>query len=129
MAGKYLLDTNIVIALFEGARSVVQRLGRASQVFVPSITVGELFYGAYQSTHVQENLQRIEEFVAVNTVLACDAATAELYGHVKSRLQSKGRSLPDNDIWIAALARQHGLTLVSRDVHFKEIERLRLEAW
>jgi len=129
MAGKYLLDTNIVIALFAGARSVVRKLKRASQVYLPSVTVGELFYGAYKSSQVRENVRRIEEFVAVNAVLACDAATAELYGYVKSRLQGKGRPLPDNDIWIASLARQHGLTLVSRDVHFKEVEKIHLEAW
>jgi tRNA(fMet)-specific endonuclease VapC len=129
MAGKYLPDTNIVIALFAGARSVVRKLKRASQVHLPSVTVGELFYGAYKSSQVRENVRRIEEFVAVNAVLACDAATAELYGYVKSRLQAKGRLLPDNDIWIASLARQHGLTLVSRDVHFKEVEKIHLEAW
>jgi tRNA(fMet)-specific endonuclease VapC len=129
MAGKYLPDTNIVIALFAGARSVVRKLKRASQVHLPSVTVGELFYGAYKSSQVRENVRRIEEFVAVNAVLACDAATAELYGYVKSRLQAKGRPLPDNDIWIASLARQHGLTLVSRDVHFKEVEKIHLEAW
>ncbi|TDA70360.1 MAG: type II toxin-antitoxin system VapC family toxin [Clostridia bacterium] len=55
--------------------------------------------------------------------------TAYYYGQVKAQLKVKGHPIPENDIWIAAAALQHGLTLVSRDTHFKPIEGLSLEAW
>ena len=55
--------------------------------------------------------------------------TAERYGEIKDILRSKGRPIPYNDIWIGALALQHGLTLVSRDEHFGEIEGLDLQKW
>ncbi len=62
-------------------------------------------------------------------VLGCDSDTARRYGEVKNALRLKGRPIPENDIWIAAVALQHGLTLITRDGHFNEIEELTVEAW
>lgn len=129
MAGKFLLDTNIIIALFAGERTVLQRLRTAERVFLPCIAVGELFYGAQKSKQARSNVDRIEEFAVANSVLACDLDTARHYGRIKDSLRRKGRPLPENDIWIAALARQHRLTLVSRDAHFADVENLPVKAW
>jgi len=95
----------------------------------PVFVLGELYFGAYKSAHPEHNVRRIEEFAATSAVLACDAVTAAHYGRIKRALREKGRPLPDNDIWIAALAQQHGVTVISRDQHFKEIENLPVEAW
>ena len=127
--GRFLLDTNIVIALFARETAVQQRLAEASEVFVPSIVLGELCYGARKSTRVTENLTRIDEFVVSSTVLPCDTATAQQYGDIQNALRAKGRPLPENDIWIAAIARQYQLTLVARDGHFHEVDGLRVEEW
>ena len=127
--GRFLLDTNIVIALFAGEAAVQQRLAEASEVFVPCIVLGELYYGARKSTRVTENLARIDEFVGSSMVLPCGAATAQQYGDIKNKLRAKGRPIPENDIWIAAIAIQYQLTLVARDGHFHEVDGLRVEAW
>jgi hypothetical protein len=82
--GRFLLDTNIVIALFAGETSIQQRLAEASEVFVPCIVLGELYYGARKSTRVTENLARIDEFVGSSTVLPCDTVTAQQYGDIKN---------------------------------------------
>ena len=87
------------------------------------------YYGAYKSTRAKENLTHIDDFASGNLVLDCDAETARVYGDVENALRVKGRPLPENDIWIAAIAVQHGLTLVSRDAHFGEIENLKVVAW
>jgi tRNA(fMet)-specific endonuclease VapC len=129
MSGRYLLDTNIMIALFTGETSVIDRLGQIDETFVPSIALGELYHGARKSSRVQENLMRIEEFAARNAALSCDTETARRYGEVKDQLRRKGRPIPGNDIWIAAIALQYDLTLVARDVHFREVDNLRVEAW
>ncbi|MFH0823623.1 MAG: type II toxin-antitoxin system VapC family toxin [Pseudomonadota bacterium] len=129
MSGRYLLDTNIVIALFAGESEVKEHLGAAEDVFLPIIAVGELCYGARKSARPQENLARISELVDSSVVLVCDAETARQYGEVKNKLRLKGRPLPENDIWIAALALRHMLTLVTRDVHFKEIDGLETTTW
>jgi len=129
VSGSVLLDTNIVIGLFAKDQAVLARLSESARVFIPSIVVGELYFGAYKSTQPKGNVHRIEELVAASAVLVCDATTAEYYGRIKKALRDKGRPLPENDIWIAALAQQHGLIVVSRDQHFKEIEGLPVEAW
>jgi tRNA(fMet)-specific endonuclease VapC len=123
------LDTNIVIALFAQDANVLQQLGQAAAVFIPSIVLGELYYGAQKSARSEANVQRVTEFAAQSAVLVCDTETAQHYGQTKDRLRAKGRPLPENDIWIAALAMQHGLTLVSRDAHFQEVEGLSVVAW
>ena len=129
MNGSFLLVTNIVIALFAGEVGIQRHLARDPSVFVASVVVGEMYYGALASGRKESNIQRIQDFARVVTVLACDAGTALSYGEVKSRLRQKGRPIPENDVWIAAIALQHGLTLVSRDPHFNEVEGLLQESW
>jgi tRNA(fMet)-specific endonuclease VapC len=129
MSGRYLLDTNVIIDLLANEESVKAMLGDADEAFVSSIAIGELYYGAEKSTRPQENVSRIEQFATVTTVLACDSETARHYGQIKNMPRAKGRPIPENDLWIAAVARQHGLTLVSRDKHFTEIEDLPTVGW
>jgi tRNA(fMet)-specific endonuclease VapC len=68
-------------------------------------------------------------FVTNRVVLSCDAKTGDFYGQVKTTLRIKGRPIPDNDIWIAALALQYDLALVTRDAHFNEVDTLSTEQW
>jgi tRNA(fMet)-specific endonuclease VapC len=129
VSGEVLLDTNVVIALFAGEASVLKELDGTTGVSVPSVVLGELFYGAYNSAAAEENTDRVREFAANVTVLVCDAVTAERYGRVKADLRALGQPIPENDVWIAALARQHDMTLVSRDAHFASVPGLRTEQW
>jgi len=129
MSGKYLLDTNIVIALFAGEEAVIEMLKSADAVFSCAIVLGELFYGAQRSGRVKENVEQITEFAKSSIVLGCDAETAIHYGLTKNCLRLKGRPIPENDLWIAAIAKQHKLTLVTRDEHFFDIEGLTVQRW
>ena len=129
MSGKFLLDTNVIIALFAKEPVVHERLSNADEVFVPCIALGEMYFGAYKSLRIKENLARINEFVLNSTVLACDTDTAKKYGDIKNQLKEKGQPLPENDIWIAAVAQQYDLTLITRDTHFHIIENLKVESW
>lgn len=129
MSGRYLLDSNIIIALFASDKAVLEAVDEAEEVFIPSIVIGELYYGAQKSGKRQANVARVDSFVQVNTILDCDRETARWYGQIKSALQAKGRPIPENDIWIAALARQHGLILATRDKHFHEVDSIDIEVW
>jgi len=129
MNGRYLLDTNIVIAIFADEVVVRQQLAGAVEVFVPSIVLGELYYGAQKSARIASNVARVDEFASNNTVLVCDTETALQYGEIKSELRAKGRPIPENDIWIAAVAKQHQLALITRDGHFNNVDGLLLEVW
>ena len=127
--GRYLLDTNIIIALFAQDAEVQNRLQSGIEIYVPVIVVGELFYGLNKSKYYADNLRKIEEFLQTITILNCDEATARKYGEIKHNLKQKGTPLPENDIWIAAIAKQHDLKLVSRDSHFEKISGLAFETW
>jgi tRNA(fMet)-specific endonuclease VapC len=102
--GRFLLDTNIIIALLEGDPSVLSNLDQAPAVFIPAVALGELFFGAAKSGRPAENLARIEQFASGRAVILCDLHVAREYGLLKKRLKEKGRPLPENDIWIAAAA-------------------------
>lgn len=89
---------------------------------MPSIAVGELFLGAYRSRLREENIRRLRDFVREASVLPCDELSSEYYGKTGASLRQKGRPIPQNDLWIAAL--QYDLTLISRDEHFDHVEGL-----
>ena len=129
MSGRVLLDTNIVIALFAKEAAAQQHLAETDEVFVSSIVLGELYYGAQKSSRVEANITRVNTFAAANAILVCDTATAQYYGAIKNQLRAKGRPIPENDIWIAATAKQYQLTLVTRDEHFQAVEGLPIEQW
>jgi tRNA(fMet)-specific endonuclease VapC len=84
MNGKCLLDTNVVIALFDDDAIVLEFLAQVEESCVPSIVIGELYYGARKSHRVQENIQRLQKFTAGNTILNCDVETAPYYGSLET---------------------------------------------
>lgn len=129
MSGSFLLDTNIVIALFAGEQSVVDHVADADEVFLSCIVLGELLYGARKSGRPAQNRQRIDQFAKHITLLECNSDTASEYSEIKAILKQLGRPLPENDIWIAAVARQYNLTLATRDAHFQVIKGLQCDNW
>jgi tRNA(fMet)-specific endonuclease VapC len=129
MNGKYLLDTNYAIQLLSGLKTVEERLSRNPDLYLSAIVLGELFFGVYRSHHIQHNLKQIGELIKIIDVLSCDVKTSEYFGAIKNQLLQKGRPLPENDLWLAALAKQHNLTVVTRDQHFQEVEQLDVTTW
>ncbi len=81
------------------------------------------------STRPGENLRRLEGILASFRLIVADAVTAKVYGDVFHQLRVKGRPIPTNDAWIAALALQHGLPLLTRDGHFREVQGLDVRTW
>lgn len=124
----YLLDTNIVVAILNDEAGLEPKL-RGTTTYISTIVLGELYYGARNSARAADNLNKINDFVVSAAFVDCDKLTADYYALVKHQLKRKGRPIPENDIWIAATALQHGLTLVSRDGHFKEVDDLSLDTW
>ena len=125
----YLLDTVAVIAILENDPAFQGVLPSDAKASVPIITMGELYAAAENSARVQENLQRFAEFASRRSVLLCDDLTAREYGRISRQLRKKGGPIPQNDMWIAALAMQHQLTLVTRDGHFSHVDGLPLKMW
>ncbi|MDA0244089.1 MAG: type II toxin-antitoxin system VapC family toxin [Chloroflexi bacterium] len=129
MNGNVLLDTNIVVALFARDEAVVTAISQTTGLFIPAIVVGELAFGAHNSQQKAGNIQRMEDFIAEHVILDCNVQTAYKYGQIKGILKQQGRPIPENDIWIAAIAVQYQLPLVSRDNHFAHITHLNWIKW
>ena len=127
--GRFLLDTNILIAILDGEKSGLSNLKMAASVYVPAVSLGELYFGAAKSGRPAENAARVDEFAASATVLSDDLGVAKVYGEVKNQLRRMGRPIPENDIWIAALAKHHRMVLVTRDRHFEAVEGLVTVDW
>ncbi len=99
------------------------------EVYIPIIVIGELYYGASFSTQVQRNTENVKKLTNHYQILSIDEETTVMYGNIKASLRKKGKPIPENDIWIAAIAMRFNLSLVTRDGHFTEIEGILLEAW
>lgn len=126
---RYLVDTSILIPMLNRADPASRRRIRDKVVFLSVITLGELYYGARESSRIGRNIAYVNAMVAGFEVLKCTKGTAHHYAVIKDRLRITARPIPENDIWIAATAIQHGLTLITRDSDFAAVAGLLLEQW
>ncbi|MBN1122782.1 MAG: type II toxin-antitoxin system VapC family toxin [Anaerolineae bacterium] len=124
-----LLDTNAVIALQRGDENLLGLLAQADEWYLSATVVGELYYGAYRSGRIEANLEVVDRLVDRVRVLPVDAVTARIFGDIHQSLRSKGRPIPENDLWIAATALQYKLALVTNDEHFNEVDGLDIKNW
>lgn len=129
MAGDLLLDSSLVVDVFSFNPAAERVVEDADRLFLPVPALGELHFGVRRSRQPAAALAQLTTFVALVRVLDCDAETAHLYADVRDELRAKGRPAPENDMWIAAIARQHGLAVATRDAHFGQIGGLSLVSW
>ncbi len=122
------LDTSIIVAALRGDPDVRQRLTTVQGVITATV-VGELFVGAYLAAQSVRQIQEVLQLLATSTVLACDQDTGTYYARISVALRRQGTPIPDNDIWIAAVALQYALPLVTRDAHFERVPGLVVERW
>lgn len=124
-----ILDTNAVSALFTGDPALGKVLSGDERHHLPVIVIGEYRYGL-RGSRFRDHLQGLlETLIRESFVLPVDEATAEAYSQVREDLRQLGRPIPENDIWIAALARQHRQPVISRDGHFDYVPDLRRVEW
>jgi predicted nucleic acid-binding protein len=124
-----ILDTNALSAAADNDRSVAGILARAEAMALPVIVLGEYRYGIAQSRHraIYENW--LTGLLNDCMVLDIQEPTTQYYADITLELKLKGKPIPTNDIWIAALCRQHSLPLLSRDTHFDLVDGTRRIAW
>lgn len=123
-----LLDTNVVIDFFRGD-SVLADKRLSLKIFLPLIVLGELYYRATLSSHRDLRTEQITSFANQCRILFVDDITALHYGEMKTDLKIKGTPIPENDIWIVALSKQHSLILATRDTHFKYTLAANVQFW
>jgi len=124
-----ILDTNGLSALTEGELRLEPILRKATQIAVPVIVLGEYRYGIQQSRERQRYEHWLVEYLPNFRVLNVDEQTTTRYAAVRGELKRAGTPIPSNDVWIAALCRQHALPVLSRDRHFDLVPGLRRIDW
>ena len=121
-----VVDTNVIIKMLNGDKTAVKLLGRIDKVFVPIIVVGELFYGAYKSERKDNNIALFTSVLSTFEILPLDEPVAVSYALIKTGLIKNGIKIPENDLWIAATAHAHDLSLVTFDSHFENISSIKI---
>ena len=125
-----ILDTNAISALAQKNRALIAALEDALRLAVTIVSVGEVSYGIRRSTVRHELVSWLrEQLLARAEILFLDLSTTEHYADIRAELQTSGTPIPANDVWIAALCRQHDLPIVSLDVHFDHVRGLPRIAW
>ena len=124
-----ILDTNALSAFVDGEPSVGDILGHHARAALPVIVLGEFRYGIAQSRHRAQYEGWLAAHLPDFEVLSITDETASAYAALRLGLKRAGRRIPANHAWIAALALQHGLTVLSRDEHFDAVANLKRESW
>ena len=124
-----ILDTNAVSAVADNQAAAVPIFSNVASIELPAIVLGEYRFGIAQSRRRKEYEKWLEELIAATRVLSVDEETSKHYAQIRSELKKAGKPIPSNDLWIAALARQHRLPLMSQDAHFDAVPGLKRIGW
>jgi len=122
--GNIIVDTSAIISLFRGRQQAQEQFNLAQEVWLPVVVLGELYCGLRKCNNPQKERLRINDFRDRSLVVGVDEGTATRYAEIHCALESKGKMIPINDIWIAAFALHHELPLLASDRHFESIEDL-----
>ena len=123
------MDTNGLSAVAEGESALEPILRKAAQIAIPVIVLGEYRYGISHSRKRKHYERWLAEYLPTFRILDVDERTTLSYSAVRTELRRAGTPIPSNDVWIAALCRQHSLPLLSRDRHFDAVAGIRRLEW
>ena len=124
-----ILDTNALSAYLDQTPEAVEIVSDAREVAIPVIVAAEFAFGVAQSRHREAYQQSLERMLERCTVLNIGIETARHYAAIRLELKRAGTPIPANDLWIAALSRQHAIPVMSRDTHFDFVAGLRRRSW
>jgi tRNA(fMet)-specific endonuclease VapC len=124
-----ILDTNALSAFFEGIPSVAALLAKADQVAMPVMVMGEYRFGLRGSRLRRELEAKLDAFARTVEVLPVRETTTFYYADIRHELKKAGTPIPENDVWIAALAKERALPVLSQDAHFDLVKGIKRVAW
>ena len=129
----YFLDTNTCIRILNGSsRKVIDNFRKTDKdnIVIPSVVAAELIYGAYKSAKRDHNLTRFRTFLNQFRIAVLSYAAIEIYGEIRSGLESKGTIIGANDYFIAAIVKAYGGVLVTNNTReFSRVDGIIVEDW
>lgn len=125
---KLLIDTSALIEYMRGNRRAKELINKIniSRRYLPHIVAAELYHGQYRIGKSRSEMSLLEGMISSFRMVLSDAETSHYFGQVKSALEKVGKPIPVNDVWIAALAKQHKLPLLAKDAHFRNVVGIEL---
>ena len=124
-----ILDTNAISALAGRDLDLINRLENVSRIYVTLISLGEYQFGILGSSHKLVLERWLDAFLERAAILSPTRETVPHYAAIRHDLKQSGTPIPANDVWIAALTRQHNLPLLSKDLHFDKVDQLQRLGW
>ncbi len=126
---KAVLDTNFYCLCDTANEKAVSQLEQSTQIYLPSIVYGELYYGFKNGNRFEENFRRLNYFIRefLVEIIEVDQAVAKKFGDIFTALRKKGKPIPTNDIWISACCMEVRGTLLTLDRHFLEVDQIHVE--
>lgn len=129
MSGDLVLDTSVVIAALRGVSGIEARLDQAERLWLPVIALGELELGVELASNPGVQRAALDAFLPAVSVLPLTAGTTRHYARLRGALTRAGTPIPENDLWIAALAAEHNWPVATRDAHFSRVPGLVVQDW
>jgi tRNA(fMet)-specific endonuclease VapC len=124
-----ILDTNALSAIADNEPAAVRIFSHAATIELPVIVLGEYRFGIAQSRRRDEYEKWLGELIAATKVLPVDDETSGHYAQIRAELKKAGLPIPSNDLWIAALSRQHRVPVMSYDQHFDAVPGVKRIGW
>lgn len=124
-----LLDTTVLVAHLRRKLDIWASAAGQTELYISLVTLGELYKGVYKSSDPDNNLVLVEELLKPVSLLFPDTATALCYAKTVLMLESAGTPIPQNDVWIAAVALECDLPVATRDAHFEKVKGLKVLRW
>lgn len=117
---RLLIDTSGYAHFKRNSAEAVTAIQQASELLLPTIVLGELQFGFELGSRTKQNQQDLNTFLGSPraTIVDVTEQTSKFYANLAVYLRQQGKPIPSNDVWIAALAMQHGATLLTADKHF-----------
>lgn len=129
MTGAKALDTGVWIDFLRGDTNVQKKAADTGRMLLPFPVLGELMLGAERSSDPSRQHMLVDTVLEACELIMPTPNVCRRYAKVKASLWSKGKPIPENDIWIAACALECQTALVARDPHFREVDGLEVEVW
>ena len=124
-----LLDTSAIIAHLRRRIDIFSLTSRNEPLFLPLVVLGELYKGVEKSNRPGHNRRLVDEFLEMAGVLYPEITTAVSYGKIAVALERTGKTMPENDVWIAAVALECDMPLATLNAHFDRVKGLTVIHW
>ena len=124
-----ILDTNALSSFVDGDKALLRSLANEPELAIPTVVLGEYLFGVQQSRFRASYEAWIKTNLAHFDLLPVARETAERYSEIRRELKAAGTPIPTNDLWVAAIAREHKMRIATRDTHFRAVQGLAVLTW